>query len=571
MAPKRDPSAANGAAQGARGSGRPPEEAARAAEGGFSGGDPVADVEVVEALATGAHLTCWRARRADGTEATVHAVLPGTDDATRDHFLAVAADLARQQRQRRIEGMLEIGAVDPLAAAYVGACAPLGTMLDLPVLDWDAEQQLDFAWHICAVLQRMHGAGIIHGFLRPENVLLDEALQPVLANTQAIDIAAECEENDEAGRQYRDFAAPEVRAGSEPDERSDVYSVGRLLHFALIGGAPHEPDEELPRLDSLAKAPPGLTRIVRKCTAFDPDRRYANVAALRLDLDRYRQDKPTGLRHPEIDDLARFSGRPPRDGAEAAASPPPRISLKPRKRVERQRASRRPSPDGAAPNGRPSARAEPRSPSWGPATRGVVAAVGALLLTGAVIQAYRSGSSSLLLFATSLVGAVLLGLAPPAYGTNRALSRTLNVLLCLAAVWLLDPVAVAADASPRYEGLTAAQVAERVKTLQELRAAGEVEFLSLDLAGADLQKLDLSGTVLDGSSLRDADCRGTDLSGASLLNVDVTNANFAGAELDGINATFLKGWSLARCDDSTTMPTGWRCAKGSPRLESDDS
>jgi uncharacterized protein YjbI with pentapeptide repeats len=138
------------------------------------------------------------------------------------------------------------------------------------------------------------------------------------------------------------------------------------------------------------------------------------------------------------------------------------------------------------------------------------------------------------------------------------------MLLCLTAVWLFDPVTIAAQNTSRFEGLAAADVTARVAALKKLRAAGETVFTSLDLSGADLSEVDLGGVVLDGCKLRDAKCRGTNLSKASLLNVDVSNADFGSAKLDGINPTFLKGWAFAKCDESTTMPKGWLCTDGSP-------
>jgi hypothetical protein len=223
---------------------------------------------------------------------------------------------------------------------------------------------------------------------------------------------------------------------------------------------------------------------------------------------------------------------------------------------------------------RPSARAGPQeedkqSPlDWTPKRALGYGIVGLLLLGGAIFTAYSTGAGHPAWIAASLIGSISLGLAFPGFGTSRKLSRVLNVLLCLMAVWLADPVSLAADNTSRFEGLAAADVTERVAALRKLRAAGETTFTSLDLSGADLSQLDLKGAVLDGCKLRDANLRGTNLSNASLLNVDVNSADFAGAELGGINPTFLKGWAFAKCDDSTTMPKGWSCPAGSPESKS---
>lgn len=516
-------------------------------------GEHVADVEVVELLATGGGVASWLARRQDGSEATVHALTANASDEARHHFLAVASDLAAQLEHSPIEGMLKISSVDPLAGAYVGDIAPLGTVADLPVLNWDAQKQFEFLCHLCDTVQRMHAAGIVHGCLRPESVLLDGDLQPVVADTQGVDIATACQAYPAAADEHRAYTAPEVRTGRMPDERSDVYSLGRMLHYMLIGADPAEADEEIPRLDALSQCPPGLVRIVRKCTTVNPDHRYADAAALRIDLDHYAKDEPTGLNHPEIDDLARFAARP---------APGERLERGTDEEQKKLAAARR-----EAIRAREQAIKGKKSPgllAW-TQTRGIIFAVlGLALIVGTTVAAYFTGLEHHGLFAGSVIGSILLGLAPPGFGKNRLLSRALNVALALTAVWLGDPATYAAKRTPRFEGLKSANLEERLAKLRELRSEGEDTFFSINLDGADLSKMDFTNATLDSSTMRGANCRDADFSNASLLNVDVTNANFVGAELDGINPSFLIGWEQAKCDSSTTMPATWECRDGFP-------
>jgi serine/threonine protein kinase len=79
------------------------------------------------------------------------------------------------------------------------------------------------------------------------------------------------------------FAAPEqLREGDAADERSDVYSLGRVLHFMLIEKSPGiELGKEL-ELRNLRDLPPGIVEVVRRATQHLPSRRFVN-AKLMLD------------------------------------------------------------------------------------------------------------------------------------------------------------------------------------------------------------------------------------------------------------------------------------------------
>jgi serine/threonine-protein kinase len=407
----------------------------------------------------------------------------------------------------------------------------------------------------------MHAAGLIHGCLRPENVIIDDTLKPVVANTQAVDVAAACRKDASSELAGSAYVAPEVRGGRTPDERSDVFSLGQVLHFVLAGAEPAITQEHLPKLASLRDAPSGLVRIVRQCTARDPAERYADANELVEELEAYDRGEKVGVGHPEVAeryDTVRHAAALRRTQQKRAAEAP----------LPEEDSS--PEPSDSSPSEPPPQHPAPpmaRKPEGDENKRRfhpIVGGIGLLALGGATLGCYLTGEPSIGLGALAGLGALLASSVIPSFGAKPAISRLLLALLCLGAVIAIDPTGRAAEAGDRSHDLHQGDVEQRVSTLKALRAEGKKRFIKLDLSGADLSGMDLSKAELDGSSLSGALCKGTRFDGASMLNVTVTDADFSGASLEDINATQLVGWASARCDDDTVLPRRWSCESGHP-------
>jgi hypothetical protein len=161
-------------------------------------------------------------------------------------------------------------------------------------LPW--REAASLAARIAAALARCHAAGIVHRDVKPDNVLLDEAGEPWLADFGCIR-ALWATRLTETGTSFGTLAymAPEQLLGEEVDGRSDVFAVASVLHELVSGTAPYEartvPEHLLARRTrartrlTLHGAPEALDAILDRALAFAPEDRTPAAAALAFELE----------------------------------------------------------------------------------------------------------------------------------------------------------------------------------------------------------------------------------------------------------------------------------------------
>jgi serine/threonine-protein kinase len=142
-----------------------------------------------------------------------------------------------------------------------------------------------------AALAALHGSGIVHGDLKPANILLKRT-----GNAKIIDIGSAIEIRGVAPRRMWSpaYAAPEVLEGGENTQRSDLVSLGYVLVEMLAGRSPFEGlnaygelvaakaglEKQLPEL-----LPPDvscnelLLSLCRRLVAADPAQRFPSAQA----------------------------------------------------------------------------------------------------------------------------------------------------------------------------------------------------------------------------------------------------------------------------------------------------
>lgn len=153
---------------------------------------------------------------------------------------------------------------------------------------------LRIALEVAGGLAAADEIGLIHGDIKPENILLDDKGSSKLVDFGLATFAHQGKQEGIWGTPY--YIAPEKVRRQRIDARSDIYSLGATLFHALTGRPPFEGEtpvevvkarltEPAPALASLREdANPDVARIVARMLEAEPGRRYPTYASLISDL-----------------------------------------------------------------------------------------------------------------------------------------------------------------------------------------------------------------------------------------------------------------------------------------------
>ncbi len=157
---------------------------------------------------------------------------------------------------------------------------------------------LSLARQIAEALAYAHSQGVIHGDLKPSNIVVGPDTAVKIANFGVVSnplhnlLALS-----KASGTVPIYAAPELAAkDASPTIKSDVYSLGAVLYHLLTGKAPFEASSPLETLQRLAEEelqapttlvksiPEDLEKVVMAMLAVEPRERHSDMAGVIEDL-----------------------------------------------------------------------------------------------------------------------------------------------------------------------------------------------------------------------------------------------------------------------------------------------
>ncbi len=139
-----------------------------------------------------------------------------------------------------------------------------------------------------------HALGLVHRDLKPDNLLVATVGGEVDV-VKVLDFGLAAARGGPSARAGSlGFVAPEQAAGAPPDPRADVFGLGAVLYYALVGSGPFESEGGVTAAARAGASPAKPARvddvevwtIVERCLSWSPEARFADAGELAAALGR---------------------------------------------------------------------------------------------------------------------------------------------------------------------------------------------------------------------------------------------------------------------------------------------
>ena len=181
------------------------------------------------------------------------------------------------------------------------------------------DEALPLALQIARGLEHAHSAGIVHRDIKPSNIVLLHDGTPKIVDFGIARMHDSSLADPNALIGTASYMSPEQADGGPIDHRSDIWSLGIVLHEMVSGARPFRGNDLPAVLDAIRHrepqvtatsypdVPAGLDRVLRRALAKSADERYASMSLLAADLAALTPDSISTHTAGTPHDLARMS------------------------------------------------------------------------------------------------------------------------------------------------------------------------------------------------------------------------------------------------------------------------
>jgi serine/threonine protein kinase len=182
---------------------------------------------------------------------------------------------------------------------------------------YDREDAVKLFSQIASAVSYAHDQGIVHGNIKPDNVLLGLRLRPILTDFN-IPVFRE-HPSGRGGAATPIYLAPEQARQNLVTEQSDIYSLGIMLYELATGDVPfkggsfkaiiEQHHSQVPKPPSQVRVglDPRIDKTILTALAKDPAQRFTSVREMLHSLESTSDDNPFETVSLTRDDLAEMS------------------------------------------------------------------------------------------------------------------------------------------------------------------------------------------------------------------------------------------------------------------------